>query len=134
MGILGSLFKKQGEEKEKLGVCIPNASKTKMQEKAEAEEEPFPQAAEEEELLPAKGFLVTGIFHVQNVLMVQGTAGCKIKKKDKTKFGGATLVVKDVQVAKQSAGSIQPGQKGALFLRAENGKFPIIKQGDELEF
>lgn len=105
-----------------------------MQEKAEAKEEQFPQAMEEEELLPTKGFLVTGIFHVQDVLMVQGIAGCKIKKKDRAKFGGATLIVKDVQVAKQSAGSIQPGQKGALFLRAEKGRFPALRQGDEIEF
>ena len=134
MGILGSLFKKRGEEKEKLGVCIPDATKAKKLEKAETEKDPFPQAITEEETLPTKGFLITGIFHVQDVLMVQGIAGQKIRKKDKAKFGGATLVVKDIQANKESAGSIGQGQKGALFLRAEKGRFPMLRQGDELEF
>lgn len=134
MGILGSLLQKHGKEKEKLGICIPDAARAKRQEAVEAKKDLFPQAITDDLSSPTRGFLVTGIFHVQDVLMAQGIAGQKIKKRDKAKFAGATMIVKEIKIGTESAGSIVQGQKGALFLKPEKGKFPVLKQGDELEF
>ena len=122
MGFLKQLLPKKQEKKHTLGVCIPDASKKKIQEKAN-------------ELPTGYGFVVSGIFHVQDSLMVQGTATCgTIKIKDKAKIGESKLVVKSIQVEGKDAKKLEHGQRGALFLIAEKGKAPIIKAGDVLEF
>ncbi len=123
MGLLQSIFQKEDRKKRSLGVCIPDSSRAKKMQK------------EEEPIAASRAFQVSGIFHVQDNLMVQGEAvGGSIKKKDKFSFGGTKLVVKDIQVESKTAGSIEADQRGALFLKAEKGKFPIIRIGDALEF
>jgi len=124
MGIFSPLFQKEQKKKHNLGVCIPDSSKSRrrVQEK-------------EPEISTEKGFVVSGLFHVQDSLMVKGTAWLgNIKKKDKTTFGGIKLAVRDIQVENKDAEMILQGQNGALFLKAVKGKFPNIKIGDTLEF
>ena len=124
MGFLQSIFQGQEKKKHGLGVCIPDSSKARIAGK-EAEE---PISAD-------KTFSVSGIFQVQDSLMLQGRVfGRAVKKKDRVSVEGTKLVVKDLQVGRKSVDSIKPGEKGALFLKAEKGKFPIVKIGDRLQF
>ena len=122
---LGFLSKALGREKKhSLGVCIPDSRKEKVEE-----------TVEEQKQFEGKAFEVTGIFHVQESLMVQGKAlGGAIRKKDSVSIGGAKFIVKDIQTSKGSVDSISEGEKGALFLKAKTGKFGIIRTGDILEF
>lgn len=120
------------EKKKPLGICIPETAKTKIEaEQIQREKEEKEKKASE---IFGAGFFVEGIFHFHDSLMVQGTAaGIRVKKNDRILLQGIRLIVKDVQVENRSAGSINPGQKGALFLKAEKGHFPIIRIGDLLE-
>jgi len=122
LGFLKSVFHKESKKKHSLGVCIPDSSRAKKEEKAEI-------AA-----AVGKIFKVEGVFHVHDSIMVKGKASAKIEKKDKASFQGMKLVVKDVQVGSKNAEYLEEGQAGALFLRAENGKNPIIKIDDVLKF
>ena len=129
-GLLSSILSR--EKKRPLGVCIPDSTKTKIEaEQLQREKEEAERKTHE---FFGTGFAVSGIFHFHDSLMVQGTAfGVKIRKNDKILLQGIRLIVKDVQVENKSAGSINPGQKGALFIKAEKGHFPIIRIGDVLE-
>lgn len=122
LGFLSNVFEKK--KKHSLGVCIPDSRMDKINERIE-----------EKHSAEGKVFEVTGIFHVQESLMVKGKAlGGTIKKKDKVAIGGTKFVVDDIQVGNQSADFIKEGQKGALYLKAKSGKFAIIRAGDFLEF
>jgi len=115
------LFQKE-KKKHDLGVCIPNASRARRGFAAE-------------EIVPTSHcFVVSGIFHVHDSLMVKGMAGGSIREKNKAKFGGKKFEVKGIQIENRETDLIEEGQKGALFLKASKGKFPNIKIGDELEF
>lgn len=119
MELLEKFFKKE-EKKHNLGVCIPDKAKGK---KAEAEEAP-----------EGRGFAVSGVFHVHDSIMVQGTpAAGTIRVNDKLCIAGQELKVRDIQVGRKDTEAIEEGQQGALFLVSE-GKAPIIKAGDLLEF
>jgi len=88
-----------------------------------------------EELSSKAGFRVLGIFQVQDTLMAKGTLfKGALKKKAKTSFNGVKMQVSEIQVEGRDAETITVGEKGALFLRPEKGKSPIIKIGDVLEF
>jgi len=124
LGIIGRLFEKEEKKKHSLGVCIPDAGKRK---KGSVEEEEMPR--------PGRAFLVKGIFHVQDSIMLQGRPlGGSLEKGAKVEAQGLKFSVKDVQVDGKSVDKMGEGQKGALFLKPEDSAFPIIKIGDLLEF
>ena len=123
MGLLKSVLHSEQEKKHSLGVCIPDSRKEKAKDETG------------QPLREGSSFTVSGIFHVQDSLMLQGTmSGGVAKKKDKISFGQAKLVIKDLQVGNRSVETITPGETGAMFLKPEKGKFPIIRIGDVLEF
>lgn len=123
MDIFKPLFQKQEKKKHNLGVCIPDTSKSRRMAKGA-----------QEEIAPGRTFKISGVFQVQDSLMVNGLSGGTIKKNDKVNFSGLKLVVQDVQVDNKTVEAIQEGEKGALFLKPEKGKLPILKIGDVLEF
>jgi len=121
VGLLQQIFQADERKKHNLGVCIPDSSKR--------------DAGEEETGVGCQqGFIVTGIFHVHDSLMVKGKACKTIKKNGKVKFHGKTLIVRDVQSGEKNSDCLAVGETGALFLKTEKGKHPIIKIGDVLEF
>ncbi len=123
MGLLQQLWQKSEGKRHSLGICIPDASRGKREARVK-----------EEAIAGGRGFIVLGIFHVHDSLMVQGEAYATIRKKDKVGLKGKKLVVHDIQVEGKSTGLIKEGQMGALFLKAEKGKQPIIRIGDTLLF
>ena len=122
MSLLQQFWQKSESKRHSLGICIPDASRNKREARAE------------EVVAGGRGFNVSGIFHVHDSLMLQGTAFGSIKKKDKAKFKGKILVVEEVQVGNETTDLIDDRKKGALFLKPEKGKFPVIRIGDTLEF
>ena len=121
MGIFDKVFKKEEEKKHTLGVCIPDKSKEKM--------------AQKEEQVDGRGFLVSGIFHVHDSIMVQGKAVYgSVKINDRLSLANTSLLVKDIQVERKDVELLEEEQTGALFLTTDDGKAPIIKAGDLLEF
>ena len=121
MKLIQELFQKD-KKKHDLGVCIPDASRAKKELMAD-------------EIVPAShSFVVSGLFHVHDSLMVKGMSGGTIRKKNKAKFNGKSFEVKSIQIENRETDLIEEGQKGALFLKARKGKLPNIKIGDELEF
>ncbi len=121
--LLNKILPKKQPKEHTLGVCIPDASKRNIAKKAE-EQQPS-----------GYGFLVSGIFHVQDSIMIKGTAlSGTIKQNDKTSFNGLNFEVESIQLDNKDVESLENGQKGALFLKPKDGKFPIIKAGDMLEF
>ncbi len=123
MGLLQQLWQKSESKKHSLGICIPDASKSKRE-----------AIVKEEGIAAGRGFIVLGIFHVHDSLMVQGEAWATIRKKDNVRLKGKKIAVHDIQVEGKSTGLIKEGQMGALFLKSENGKQPIIRIGDTLLF
>jgi len=130
LGSLLGIFEHGGKKKD-LGICIPDHAAKKRHDEPK-EEETEPEITES----PQKGFVVEGIFHVLDSLMVQGTAnGVSIKKRMATDFGGAKLTVVDIQMGQKKVGSLNSGDSGALFLKANNkGKNPFLRTGDVLKF
>ncbi len=126
MNILQLLGKKK--QKKNLGVCIPTARKQIAQKAAEEPSltGPLPDST-------VNAFFVEGVFAVHDSIslqgkMVQGTTriGNLIEIK------GKELLVKDISVEKKPVDCIHGGERGTLFLLAKY--FPIIRQGDTLEF
>ncbi len=134
MEILQRLFEK--DKKRSLGVCIPEASKRKameveLKEKKKVKDEIVTIA---ETPMMGNAFQVTGVFHVQDSLMLQGiVASGVISKKAKTKVQATQLRIIDLQLGSKSPNAMVKGEHGAIFVRAE-GRFPMIKVGDLLEF
>ncbi len=121
MRVFQELFQKE-KKKHDLGVCIPDASRARKELRAE-------------EVVPTShSFIVSGIFHVHDSLMIKGMSGGTIRKKDKAKFNSQKFEVKGIQIENRETDLIEEGQKGALFLNTSKGKLPNIKIGDELEF
>jgi len=134
-GLLG-IFEQGKPKKEPLGVCIPDHA-AKKRPKGPKEEETELRATESEITESSqKGFVVEGIFHVLDSLMVQGTAnGVSIKKRMVTDLGGTKLTVVDILMGQKKVGSLNSGDSGALFLKANNkGKNPFLRTGDVLKF
>ena len=125
MGLI-QMFQKEDKKKHSLGVCIPNMRKRNL----ETEDE---KAAEE--LASKAGFRVSGIFQVQDTLMAKGTLfKGALKIKAKLKFNDVKMTVKEIQIDGKDCETITVGESGALFLKPEKGKSPIIKIDDILEF
>ncbi len=134
MEILQRLFEK--DKKRSLGVCIPEASKrkameTELKEKKKVKDEIVTIV----ETHMGNAFQVTGVFHVQDSLMLQGfVASGVISKKAKTKVREMQLRIIDLQSGSKSPHAMVKGEHGAIFVHAEKGRFPMIKVGDMLEF
>ncbi|MDP2974257.1 MAG: hypothetical protein Q8N60_04355 [Candidatus Diapherotrites archaeon] len=134
MEILQRLFEK--DKKRGLGVCIPEASKRKaMETELKENKKVKDEIVTIVETHMGNAFQVTGVFHVQDSLMLQGfVASGVISKKAKTKMQEAQLRVIDLQSGSKSPNAMVKGEHGAIFVRAEKGRFPMIKVGDMLEF
>lgn len=121
MKLFQEIFQKE-KKKHDLGVCIPDANRRKKELKAE-------------KVIPAShSFIVSGLFHVHDSLMIKGMSGGTIRKKDKAKFNSQKFEVTGIQIENKETDLIEKGQTGALFLDTSKGKIPNIKIGDELEF
>lgn len=123
MGLI-QIFQK--EKKHSLGVCIPDVRKRALEGKDDM-------AAEK--LGAGAGFRVSGIFQVQDTLMAKGILfKGALKKNAKLEFGDVKMTVEEIQVNGKTCDTITVGEKGALFLKPEKGKSPIIKIDDIIEF
>jgi len=130
-----SIFQRE-RKAHSLGVCIPEAGKRKAMEAQLRRKKKVRDEIGSAEGFEASGaFEVTGIFHVYDSLMLQGTVlyGA-INKKSATTFRGIKLRVIDLQTTGKTPTTFVEGEQGAIFLRAEKGKYPIIKSGDVIEF
>ncbi len=135
MRVLQGLFEKE-RKKHNLGICIPEASKRKaMEERLQRKKMVRGEIGSSPNVARGGSFQVTGIFHVHESLMLQGVVlEGSINKKDVTSFQGVKLRVTDIQAGRKSSISLQEDGQGAIFLKAEKGKFPIIRSGDVLLF
>ncbi len=121
MKVFHEIFQKE-KKRHDLGVCIPDASRARKELRAD-------------EVIPAShSFIVSGLFHVHDSLMIKGMSGGTIRKKDKATFNSQKFEVKGIQIENKETDLIEEGQKGVLFLDASKGKLPNIKIGDEFEF
>ena len=80
-------------------------------------------------------FEVEGIFHVHDCLMLQGVVlDGAIGKKSAAEFRGIKLKVIDAQIGGRARNTLLEGEKGALFVKTEKGKYPLIRASDIIEF
>jgi hypothetical protein len=128
MGFLQGLLNPEPQKKQP-GVCIPDAAAKKARKKAKEEEERQPP----EPVIEGSGFVVSGLFHIQDTVMIQGTAhGRAVRAKSEGTIKGKKVRVKEILMGSAAVKELQPGQHGALFVSAK--ELPIIKSGDLIKF
>ncbi len=135
MGVLQSLFEKE-KKAHSLGICIPEAGKRKAMQEQLKRRKMVRDEIESVEGAAAKGaFEVTGLFHVHDCLMLQGSVlEGAISKKSSAVFKGIRLKVADVQTSGKVKSALAEGEQGAVFVKTEKGRYPIIRIGDVIEF
>jgi selenocysteine-specific translation elongation factor len=139
-------FSKNGSEKQKEKICIPDARKILNEHEAMLKKTETEQKAKEQQMLDGlkkrefpvftdskPRLCIEGVFAVSTTLMLKGTVvSGKITKTSKLKIKNKIFKVKDLQLKGKSTGALATGQRGAIFFEKAKGLY--LRQGDVLSF